>query len=91
MFTLHIFLSIFVVYTVSEGLFFITGTMPPRNPTTRRSSRAPKLKELEVRKGSSPGAAKQLEYTMRPKIVIKTSMKKAFIQPPAFEDTEAST
>jgi hypothetical protein len=65
--------------------------MPPRNPTTRRSSRAPKLKEPEVGEGSSPGVTKQLEYTPRPEPVIKTSMKKDFIQPPAFGDTEAST
>jgi hypothetical protein len=65
--------------------------MPPRNPTTRRSSRAPKLKEPEVGEGSSPGAAKQLEYTLRPEPVIKTTTKKVFIQPLAFGDTEAST
>jgi hypothetical protein len=65
--------------------------MPPRNPTTRRSSRAPKLKEPEVGEGSSPGVAKQLEYTLRLEPVIKTSTKKVFIQPLAFGDTEAST
>jgi hypothetical protein len=32
-----------------------------------------------------------LEYTPRPNPVIKTSTKKAFIQPPAFGDIEAST
>jgi hypothetical protein len=65
--------------------------MPPRNPTTRRSSRAPKLKEPELGEGSSPGVAKQLEYTPRPEPVIKTMTKKVFNQPPSFGDTEAST
>jgi hypothetical protein len=64
--------------------------MPPINPTTRRSSKEPKLKEPEVGRGSSPRAEKQLEYTMSPEPVIKTAMKKVFIQPPAFGDTEAS-
>jgi hypothetical protein len=63
--------------------------MPPRKATTRRSTRAPKLKEPEVGEGSSPRSAKQLEFTLRPKPVIKTSMKKAFIQPLTFGDTEA--
>jgi hypothetical protein len=62
--------------------------MPPRNPATRRSSRAPKLKEPEVSKGSSPGATKQLEYTLRLEPVIKTTMKKVFIHPAVFGDIE---
>jgi hypothetical protein len=49
------------------------------------------MKEPEVGEGSSPGATKQLEFSPRPEPVIKTSTKKAFIQPPAFRDTEAST
>jgi hypothetical protein len=65
--------------------------MPPRKSTTRRSSRAPKLKEPELGEGSSPGVTRQLEFTQRPEPVIKTSTKKSFIQPPAFGDTEAST
>jgi hypothetical protein len=65
--------------------------MPPRNPTTRRSSRAPKLKEPEVGEGSFPEATKQLEYTSRLKPVIKTTMKNVSIQPPAFGDIEVST
>ena len=65
--------------------------MLPRNPTTIQSPREPKLKEPAVGEGSSPGAAKQLEYTLRPEPVIKTTMKKVFIQPPAFGDIEAST
>jgi hypothetical protein len=55
------------LYTPSLKYFIlIVGTMPPRNPTTRRSPRAPKLKEPEVGEGSSPGAAKQLEFSPRP-------------------------
>jgi hypothetical protein len=91
MFTLHIFLFSFVLYTFFEGLFQIAGTMPPRNSTTRRLLSVPTLKELEVGKGSSLGVAKQLEYMPRLEPVIKTSTKKAFIQPPAFGDTDAST
>jgi len=48
------------------------------------------MKEPEVGKGSSLGATKQLEYTPRPKLVIKTTTKKDFTQPQAFGDTEAS-
>jgi hypothetical protein len=65
--------------------------MPPRKPTTRRSPRASKLKEPEVGEGSSPVAAKQLEFSPRLEPVIRTSTKKVFTQPPAFGDTEAST
>jgi hypothetical protein len=65
--------------------------MLPRNPTTIRSSRAPKLKEPEVGEGSSPWVAKQLKYTLRLEPVIKIATKKVFIQPSAFGDTEAST
>jgi hypothetical protein len=65
------------------------GKMPPRNPTTRRSPRAPKLKEAETGEGSSPGTARQLEYTPRAEPVIKTSTKKYFVQPLVFGDTEA--
>jgi hypothetical protein len=65
--------------------------MSPRNPTTIRSSRASKLKEPEVAEGSSPRAAKQLEFSLRPQPVIKTSTKKDFIQPLAFGYIEAST
>jgi hypothetical protein len=68
----------------------IAGTMPPRKPATRRSSRLSKLKEPELGEGSSLGVTKQLEYTLRPEPIIKTTIKKVFIQPPAFEDTEAS-
>jgi hypothetical protein len=56
--------------------------MPPRKPTTRRSLRASKLKEPEVGEGSSPVAAKQLEFSPRPEPVIRTSTKKVFTQPP---------
>jgi hypothetical protein len=65
--------------------------MPPRNPTTRCSPRAPKLKEAETGEGSSPGTARQLEYAPRAEPVIKTSTKKYFVQPPVFGDTEENT
>jgi hypothetical protein len=65
--------------------------MPPRNPTTRRSSRAPKLKEPAVGEGSSSWISKQLEYAPRLEPFIKTATKKVFIQPPIFGDTKAST
>jgi hypothetical protein len=65
--------------------------MLPRKPTTRRSPRAPKLKELETCEGSSPGIARQLEYAPKVEPVVKTKTKKVFIQPLAFSDTEAST
>jgi hypothetical protein len=65
--------------------------MPPRKPMTRRSPRAPKLKEAEVGEGSSPGAVRQLEFSTKVEPVIRTSTKKEFSQPPAFGDTEVST
>jgi hypothetical protein len=65
--------------------------MSPRNPTTRCSLRAPNLKEPEIGKRSCPGITSQLEYVSRSELVIKTTMKKFFIQPLAFDDTEAST
>jgi hypothetical protein len=64
--------------------------MPPRNPTTTGSSREPKLKEAETGECSSPGTARRLEYAPRAELVIKTSMKKCFIQPPVFSDIEAN-
>lgn len=64
---------------------------PPRKPTTRRSPRAPKLKEAEVDEGSCPSAVRQLEFDTRAEPIIKTSTKKAFSQPPTFGDIEEST
>jgi hypothetical protein len=72
-------------------LFSLQEKMPPRKPMTRRSPRAPKLKEAEIGEGSSPGTVRQLEFSPRVEPVIKTSTKKAFSQPPAFGDTEATT
>jgi hypothetical protein len=63
--------------------------MSSRNPTTKRSLRAPKMKEPEVGEGSSLGATKQLEYTLSLELINKTKTKKVFIHPPAFGDTEA--
>jgi len=65
--------------------------MLPRNPTTRRSPKALKLKEPETDEGSSLGTTRQLEYIPRLKHVVNTSTKKVFIQPPAFGDIEGST
>jgi hypothetical protein len=39
----------------------------------------------------SPGPAKQLEFSLRPELVIRTSTKNIFTQPPDFGNTEAST
>ena len=79
-----------ICYRVSKCVLS-AGKIPPRNRTTKRSLRESKLKELEVGEGSSPGAAKQLEFTLRPKPVIKTYTKKVFTQPSSFGDTEACT
>jgi hypothetical protein len=65
--------------------------MPPRKPTTRCSLREPKLKEAKTGEGYSPGAARKLEHTARVEPVIKTSTKKAFVQPSVFDYTEAGT
>jgi hypothetical protein len=65
--------------------------MPPRKPNTRRSLRVLKLKEPEVVEGSSPAAAKQLEFSPRPEPVIRTSTKKVFTQTTTFGDTEENT
>jgi hypothetical protein len=51
----------------------------------------PKLKEPEVGEGSTPSAARELDFTSKTESVIHTSTKKQFIQPPAFSDTEATT
>jgi hypothetical protein len=61
-----------------------------KKPTTRKSPRAPKLQEPEAGEGSSPAVARQLEFTPKPVPIIKTTTKKAFVQPPAFGDTEAN-
>jgi hypothetical protein len=64
--------------------------MPPKKPSTRKSPRAPKLQEPEAGEGSSPAVVRQLEFSPKPVPIIKTSTKKAFIQPLAFGDTEAN-
>jgi hypothetical protein len=64
--------------------------MPLRKPMTRRSPRAPKLKEAEVGEGSSPGVVRQLEFAAKAESIIRMSTKKEFSQPPAFGDTEVS-
>jgi hypothetical protein len=64
--------------------------MPPKKPTTRKSPRVPKMQESEAREYSSPAVARKLEFTSKPAPIIKTIMKEAFTQPPAFGDTEAN-
>jgi hypothetical protein len=64
--------------------------MLPKNLTTGRFPRAPKLKEVEIGEVSSLAMARQLEYASKAVPVIKTSTKKSVSQPPAFGDTEAS-
>jgi hypothetical protein len=75
-----------IFYTVSNYVL-VAGKIPLRNPTTKRSSRAPKLKEEEIGEVSSPDTTRQLEYVARVEPVIKTSTKKAFIKPLVFGDT----
>jgi hypothetical protein len=75
-----------ISYMVSNYVL-AAGKMQLGNPTTRCSPRAPKLKEAEAGEGSSPGTVRQLEYTPRSKLVIKTLTKKAFFQPLVFGDT----
>jgi hypothetical protein len=65
--------------------------MPPMKPMTKRSLRALKLKEADIGEGSSLSTKRQLEYSPRVELVIKTLTKKAFIQPPTFGDTKATT
>jgi hypothetical protein len=79
-----------ISYTVSNYVL-VARKMSPRKQTTRHSSRSPKLKEVETGEGSSPGIVRKLEYAPRAEHVIKTSTKKAFVQPPVFGHTEAST
>jgi hypothetical protein len=85
----YIFIQCYSVH-LPKGSFSVAGTMPPKKPTTRKSPRAPKLQEPEVGEGSSPVVARQLEFSPKPVPVIKTTTKKAFVQPPAFGDTEVN-
>jgi hypothetical protein len=73
-----------------KGLISVVGTIPPRNWNTRQLPREPKQKEPEMGEGSSPMVVKQLEFSPRPKPVIRTSTKKIFTQPSAFGDIDAS-
>jgi hypothetical protein len=65
--------------------------MPPRKPMTRRSPREPKLKEEEIGEGFSLETTRQFKYAPEVETVIKTLMKKQFIQPPVFNDIQATT
>jgi hypothetical protein len=48
------------------------------------------LKEVKTVEGSSPRTTTQFEYAPRAKPIIKTSIKKSFVQPPVFSDMEAN-
>jgi hypothetical protein len=67
------------------------GKISLRKPITRHSPREPKLKEAETDEFSYPGTMRQLQYTPRAKLVLKTSTKKSFVQPSVFGHTKAST
>jgi len=71
-----------MIFCTVSNYVLAAGKKNPRNPTTKRSPRAPKLKEAEIGEGSFPGTARQLEYAPRVEPVINISTKKAFIQPP---------
>jgi len=71
-------------------VFSLQEKITPRKPTTSCSPRDPKLKEAKIGEGYSPSAARQLEFAPIAELVIKTSTKKEFSQPPAFGDTEAA-
>jgi hypothetical protein len=73
------------------NFLFSTGKIPPRKPTTRRSPRIPKRKDAEVGEGSTPGAARDLDFSSKAEPIIFTSTKKEFSQPPTFGDTKEST
>jgi hypothetical protein len=75
-----------ILYTVSNYVL-AAGKMPPRMSTTRHLPRESELREANIGEGSSPGTARQLEYAPRVDSVIKTSMKKEFIQPLVFGGT----
>jgi hypothetical protein len=79
-----------LIFCEVSNYVLAAGKMPPINPTTRRSLRAPKLKEEKIGEGSSPSTVRQLEYTPRVDPVIKTSTKKYFIQPPAFDNMRSN-
>jgi hypothetical protein len=64
---------------MSKSLFLVARKMPLKKPTTRKSPRAEKLQEPEVGEGSSPVVARQLEFSPKLVLVIKTTTKKAFI------------
>jgi hypothetical protein len=53
--------------------------------------RTPKMKEEKVGKGSTPSAARELDFVSKTKLVICTSTKKDLTQPSTFDNTKAST
>ena len=64
--------------------------MPPKKPTTRKFPREPNMQESEVEESSSLAVARQLEFAPKSLLVIKTTNKKDFVQPPTFGDTEVN-
>jgi hypothetical protein len=48
---------------------------------TRRSPRAPKLKEAEVGEGSSPGTARQLEFSTKVEPSSEHQLRRNFPSP----------
>jgi hypothetical protein len=58
---------------------------------TRCSTRAPKLKEVEVGEGSLFEIYIQFDFSTKVEPFVRMNTKKEFSQPPAFGDTEAST
>jgi hypothetical protein len=79
-----------LIFCTNSNYVLAVGKMAPRKPTTKRSPRAPKLKEVKTGEGSSPGIARQLEHALKVESVIKTSTKKDFVQSLIFGDTEAN-
>jgi hypothetical protein len=79
-------------YFIAQSLNYVivVGKRLPRNPTTKRSPRAPKLKEDDIGEGSSLGTTRQMEYAPRVDPIIKTTTKKYCFHPPNFGDIEES-
>jgi hypothetical protein len=77
------------LYMCLKGVL-TAGTMPPKNPSTRKSPRVPKLQESKIGEGSSLVVARQLEFAPKMVSVIKAITKEPFVQPPTFGDIEAS-
>jgi hypothetical protein len=55
-----IFMYQHLVYNTLSNVVLVAGKIPPRNPMTRHSSRTPKLKEVDMGEGYSPGMVRKL-------------------------------